>query len=428
MMVEIRLATEDDIDAIKEFHINNHLEETCHFPGEREHQVGDSLCDFPQLYSKEVFSKGNFWVASPSASDHDIIGCIGMLPDKDESNVSWLNTLSVTEEMRGKQIGSKLMKVALDTVKPSNIVRLVTLGGHSEGKDVMGGARYLYEKNGFKVYKVEKVKYGDETTIDMMYYQRNRDDECKKPPDDIDIHEENLFRIPPPNEDCPICMLPIPSLWTGSKYYDCCGKIICSGCIFAVTIRDIKEQKCPFCRAPNSDAEETMTRTQKRMDMGDSHAFYNMGCCYDEGVHGLPVDLDRALTFWHQAGELGHANSYYNIGSCYHLGEGVERDNEKAHHYFELGAIGGSVEARFRLGLYEYKPAGNVDQALKHFMIAVTFGHSDSLQRIRLMFMNGHATKDEYANALRAYQAYMVDIKSDQRNEAASFSDIYRYY
>jgi len=77
MMVEIRRATEDDIDAIKEFHINNHLEETCHFPGEREHQVGDSLCDFPQLYSKEVFSKGNFWVATPSLVIMILLGALG---------------------------------------------------------------------------------------------------------------------------------------------------------------------------------------------------------------------------------------------------------------------------------------------------------------------------------------------------------------
>ena len=55
---------------------------------------------------------------------------------------------------------------------------------------------------------------------------------CKKRA--AELHDEKLFKQPPPAEDCPICMLLLPSLHTGSKYKSCCGKIICSGCIHAV--------------------------------------------------------------------------------------------------------------------------------------------------------------------------------------------------
>ena len=47
-----------------------------------------------------------------------------------------------------------------------------------------------------------------------------------------ELHEEALFNQPPPKEDCPICMLLLPPLSTGYTYSSCCGKIICSGCIF----------------------------------------------------------------------------------------------------------------------------------------------------------------------------------------------------
>lgn len=40
------------------------------------------------------------------------------------------------------------MAAAMDAVQPEK-VRLVTLGGHSGGIDVMGVVRQLYEKNGF---------------------------------------------------------------------------------------------------------------------------------------------------------------------------------------------------------------------------------------------------------------------------------------
>ena len=53
-------------------------------------------------------------------------------------------------------------------------------------------------------------------------------------------------------------------------------------------------------------------------------------------------------------------------------------------------------------------------------MIAAKSGEPDSLKEIRKLYTNGQATKDDYAQALRAYQAYLVDIKSTQRDAAAA--------
>jgi len=69
-----------------------------------------------------------------------------------------------------------------------------------------------------------------------------------------------------------------------------------------------------------------------------------------------------------------------------------------------------------------------MDRALKHFMIAAGSGCTDSLEKIKQMFMYGDATKDDYTKALRSYQANLVEIKSAQRNEAAAYSDEYKYY
>ena len=67
--------------------------------------------------------------------------------------------------------------------------------------------------------------------------------------------------------------------------------------------------------------------------------------------------------------------------------------------------------------------------ALKHHMIAVACGHDKSLKKIRELFTNGHATRDDYAKALGAYQEYIDGIKSKQRDKAAVFnSETYRYY
>jgi len=38
----------------------------------------------------------------------------------------------------------------------------------------------------------------------------------------------------------------------------------------------------------------------------------------------------------------------------------------------------------------------------------------------------GYATKDDYAKALKAYRAYLAEIKSDDRDKAAVYSDEYK--
>ena len=154
---------------------------------------------------------------------------------------------------------------------------------------------------------------------------------------------------------------------------------------------------------------------------------YNLGVCYADGSYGLQQDHAKALELWHQAADLGNAKSYYSIGGAYHVGRGVERDEKKAVHYMELAAMRGHLVARHNHGVFEWR-AGNSDRALKHFMIAAGCGDNDSLENIKQMFKDGDAMKDDYAKALRAYQANLTEIKSAQRDEAAAVRDEYTYY
>ena len=89
--------------------------------------------------------------------------------------------------------------------------------------------------------------------------------------------------------------------------------------------------------------------------------------------------------------------------------------------------MGGNVTARHNLGINEIK-AGDMDRALKHFMIAVRGGYDGSLDTIKQMYSKGYATKEDYMKALQSYQTYLGEIKSKQRDEAAAAGEKYRYY
>ena len=88
--------------------------------------------------------------------------------------------------------------------------------------------------------------------------------------------------------------------------------------------------------------------------------------------------------------------------------------------------MGGEERARHHLGALEGM-AGNHDRALKHFMIAVRDGYINSLKTIKLLYEEGHATKDDYKKALQLYQGYLNEIKSAQRDEAAEADVDYKY-
>jgi len=241
-----------------------------------------------------------------------------------------------------------------------------------------------------------------------------------------ELHDVQLFKQPPPKEDCPICFLCMPTLETGYVYYSCCGKTICSGCDYAVSKID-EDEKCPFCRAPAPDSDEEMNKRRgERIKANDHVAIFNQGNYYRNGKYGLSQDITKAFEHWHRAGELGHAQSYCNIGYAYNNGLGVEVDEKKAMHYYELAAMDGSESARHNLAGNEVR-AGNMDRSLKHYMIAVRGGHNKSLEMIQKIYTHGHATKENYTKALELYQAYLGEIKSLQRDEAAAAYDNEEY-
>jgi len=208
----------------------------------------------------------------------------------------------------------------------------------------------------------------------------------------------------------------------------CCGKLICSGCFYANANIDLAKQLCAFCRTPASKLDDVIIkRMYKRAEGGEADAFFRLGHYHNQGLKGLRQDRAKALELWYRAVELGSAKAYFNIGIAYYTGNGVAMDEQKGEQYFELAAMRGNALARHNLGCTE-EELGNVERATKHWMIAVGSGYSGSLERVRRLYLNEHVTKDDFTKALVAYQEYLNEVKSDQRDEAASADDKYKYY
>jgi hypothetical protein len=241
------------------------------------------------------------------------------------------------------------------------------------------------------------------------------------------IPDDDLFKDPPPHEECPICILPMPfsfldDLGVGKTYMACCGKFICCACMIAAR-DEMKEgnikQWCALCRVPYPRSKkELVQRYKQRMKQNDGEAFYALGCAYRDGEYSLPKDEKKTSELLIKAAELGSTDAHHTMGRVYYHGKGgVEKDIEKAIHYWKLAAIGGHEVARCSLGMIEMSN-DNFYRAMKHWMIAARSGYDKSLKLVGEGYKAGHVTKDEYASTLRAHKDAQDEMKSEQRDEA----------
>jgi len=272
-----------------------------------------------------------------------------------------------------------------------------------------------------------------------------------------ELHEEALFKEHPPNEECPICLIPLQHGRDLSTFKSCCGKRICNGCILTMLINTRGVDKCPFCRKIQvSTNKEHNKRMKSLIDNGNAEAHYILAGYYNSGVLGHNGendgrrDLAKANELFLKAGELGCDAAYLALGDSYRLGNGVEIDKTKAKHYYELAAMKGSVHARHNLGCEE-EQAGNIHMAYRHYILAARAGFARSMGKVKQGFFStspdgptfrfaafmgtvtaeeyarGDITEDKHSTALQLYHNTLVsyfgrykEMENDARDKAAA--------
>ena len=232
--------------------------------------------------------------------------------------------------------------------------------------------------------------------------------------------EADLFKQPDSTHlgDCPICCLPLPIKISECSMMACCSKQLCNGCYHANTKREIEQKlkhTCAFCREPlPGTQEEAYKMIMKRVKRNDPNALSQVGF-----LHERRGNYITAVKYWTKAVELGDVCAHYELSVMYSEGRGVEKDMKKYFYHAQQAAIGGHPDARFNLGRSE-ELNGRFERAKKHFTIAANLGCHDSLKRVMKLCVDGHASKEEYAAALRAYQTAVEAMKSAEREEACS--------
>jgi len=256
-----------------------------------------------------------------------------------------------------------------------------------------------------------------------------------------EIRDEALFKDPPAKEECPICFVPMPvniiscaslpaatiksvpifdyaraneelANLSAETYHSCCGKYICSGCVYSLC-KSVNSEKCPFCKAEimKKSDNERLQEMMKRVEANDAGAIHELGCYYYNGEIGLLQDRAKAMQLWTQAVKLGSSKAHYNLGNVFYEGG----DIKKAKFHFGAAAVAGHEEARSKLGGIEGS-SGNVERAIKHWKIAASAGHFHSMDHLRTGFEQGVISRDAIDSTLTAYNSSCKEMRSEARD------------
>jgi TPR repeat protein len=257
-----------------------------------------------------------------------------------------------------------------------------------------------------------------------------------------ELRDEALFKDPPPKEDCPICFLPMPlniiccvSLPPATrssvpindfaianeelakepteKYYSCCGKSLCKGCVHSFNQTSNDDNKCPFCnsdRAGKTD-EEHVEEIMKRVEANDASSIFLLATHYYSGVGGLQQDHTKAIELYARAAELGYIKAHNHLGTFYRKGGYLK----KAKFHWEAAALAGDEAARYNRGMDEYN-SGNIEQAIKHWKIAASAGYYKAMHNLRILFDQGVVCRESIDSTLISYNNSCTEMRSKARD------------
>ena len=124
---------------------------------------------------------------------------------------------------------------------------------------------------------------------------------------------------------------------------------------------------CPFC---NSDLGrkrdvEHLAQIRKRAEANDPGAINELANYYLHREGGSQQDHANAMELCARAAELGSSQAHYNLG--------IEYRQRGYKFQYKTAAMAGHELARCNLGNMEAK-SGNIERALKHWMIAASAG------------------------------------------------------
>jgi len=152
---------------------------------------------------------------------------------------------------------------------------------------------------------------------------------------------------------------------------------------------------------------------------GDCEALCDLGSMYEYG-EGVDKNHEKAVHYYLKAAEKGYAGAQCNLGYMYNNGRGVKLDRVKAVDYYKLASAQNHVRAQYNLG-YLFKYGYGVDrdykQAVYYYRKSAEQGYTKAQHNLGFMYSNGYGVEKDKKMAAHYYK-----LAADQNNAMSSYN------
>jgi TPR repeat protein len=170
---------------------------------------------------------------------------------------------------------------------------------------------------------------------------------------------------------------------------------------------------CVFCKANRMGKtdEENAEEIMRRVEVNDASAIFMLANYYEQGSGSLRQDSARAVELYARAAELDNRKAHYSLANIYYKGG----DLKKAKLHYEAAAMAGHEIARTNLGCME-DDSGNLERAVKHWMMAASARNCDAMHNFLSAFEDGLVSRESIDSTLTAYNTSCAEMRSEARD------------
>lgn len=152
------------------------------------------------------------------------------------------------------------------------------------------------------------------------------------------------------------------------------------------------------------DAKKAIALLQRAADHKNPTALAELAKIYLTGLYGRHQDVNLGMRFLEIAvAQEDNASALETMGNVYMDGIGVARDETKGLNYLRESAGKGSVQAKYRLGAYNYR-LGDYKKALYWWNDAASAGSPHAQERLGFMYDEGIGGPAEPEKAIFWYE------------------------
>ncbi|MGK0272922.1 MAG: TPR repeat protein [Cocleimonas sp.] len=166
------------------------------------------------------------------------------------------------------------------------------------------------------------------------------------------------------------------------------------------------------CYANQRKAEDAFNCYKLAAERGSAWALFKIGICYEEGINGIPEDLDHALDYYQKAQAKKFWAAEGVIGNLYIKFPEEKRDYAKAYSLLKISAEKDYGFAQYRLG-YLYENGLGVEQsvvqAASWYQKAIENGLPGSASNLAELCLSGKIKESAIEGYLESHYLASLD-------------------